>query len=77
MQGISEEKAAVRVHGTVTSFDAGKGYGFVVQGGGDELFVDPRAIPSNDLYIMAIGDRVRYEVLDGPKGPCVSSVRAI
>jgi len=76
MQKISEKKTAVRVRGTVTSFDTGKGYGFVVQGGGDELFADQKAILSDDLCILAIGDRVRFEVIDGPRGPRVSSVRA-
>ena len=77
MQGTSEKKTAVRVRGTVTSFNSDKGYGFVVQGGGDELFADQKAVQSDDLYILAIGDHVRYEVIDGPQGPCVASVRAI
>jgi cold shock CspA family protein len=71
------KKTAVRVRGTVMSFDRGKGYGFVVQGGGDELFADQKAVQSDDLYILAIGDQVRYEVIDGPHGRCVASVRAI
>lgn len=76
MQVPDNTKTAVRVIGTVSSFDEDKGYGFVAQGGGKELFVDQAAIDSDGFSILAIGDHVRYVVIEGSEGPCVSSARA-
>jgi CspA family cold shock protein len=76
MEGSSNKQRAVRVSGTVTSYDAGKGYGFVARGGGPELFADQKAVQDDGPCILAIGDRVRYEVIEGSEGPYVSSVRA-
>ena len=41
MEGTELEKPAQIVNGMVTSFEVGKGYGFVAEGGGRELFVPP------------------------------------
>ena len=76
MQAIDNLKAAVRVTGTVTSFHAGKGYGFVAHNGGDELFVDLKANQDDGACILAIGDRVRYVIMEGSDGPFVTSARA-
>lgn len=76
MEGTSERKTGVRVTGSVTSFDAGKGYGFVAREGGKEIFADQKEIQGDGLCVLAIGDRVRYEVIAGPEGPHVSWVRA-
>ena len=76
MKRTRKNQRAVRINGTVTSFDMAKGYGFVARGGGPELFADQKAFQDEGPYILAIGDRVRYEVIEGPEGPYVSSVRA-
>jgi CspA family cold shock protein len=76
MEETSKKQRAARVSGTVTSFDMTKGYGFVAHGGGKELFAYPNENQGDDPYILAIGDRVRYVVSNGPEGPHVSSVRA-
>ncbi|MBD3299381.1 MAG: cold-shock protein [candidate division Zixibacteria bacterium] len=69
-------KTEVWVTGTVTSFSADKGYGFVANAGGEELFVDPQAHQNDGASILAIGDRVRFVITEGPNGRCVSSARA-
>jgi len=75
MRGSSETNAPVMVSGTVTSFDAGKGFGYVAQGGGRELFVEQREPQSHDPRFLALGDRVVFEVIQGREGPHVCSVR--
>jgi cold shock CspA family protein len=75
MEG-SNEKMPVMISGTVTSFDAGRGYGYVAQGGGRELFADQLIRQRHDPHIFGFGARVVFEVVQGPRGPHVSSVRA-
>ena len=66
----------VVVSGTVTSFVPGMGYGFVAQGGGRELFVDQSIRQKHDPHQFGFGACVVLEVIQGPHGPHVSSVRA-
>jgi CspA family cold shock protein len=75
MEGTNEEMP-VTVSGTVTSFDASRGYGYVAQGGGRELFADQTVLQRHDPHILGFGARVVFEVIQGPQGPHVSSVRA-
>lgn len=75
MRNSHERNPAVMVSGTVTSFDAGRGYGYVAQGGGLELFEEERTHPNHDPRFLALGERVVMEVVQGPQGPHVGLVR--
>ena len=75
MKGSHERIPAVMVSGTVTSFVAGKGYGYVAQGGGLELFAEQLTVHNHDPRFLALGERVVIEVVQGPAGPHVGSVR--
>jgi cold shock CspA family protein len=75
MMRTGETRPAV-VNGTVTSFVPGMGYGYVAQGGGRELFVDQSIRQKHDPHLFGFGARVVLEVIQGPGGPHVSSVRA-
>lgn len=75
MEGTGETTPVV-VSGTVVSFVPGMGYGYIAQGGGRELFADPRVHQRHDPHILAFGAHVVFEVIQGPQGPHVSSVRA-
>jgi len=72
----TNEKMPVMVSGTVTSFDAARGYGYVAQGGGRELFADQTVLQRYDPHLLGYGAHVVFEVIQGPRGPHVSSVRA-
>ncbi len=63
------------ITGMVTSFQAGKGFGFVADGGGRELFACPDDIANIDPLMLAVGQRVRFAVLQGRCGPQVVAVR--
>lgn len=59
--------------GTVKWFDSTKGYGFISQESGDDLFVHTSEVQG---YIND-NDQVEYEIGSGPKGPCAVKVRKI
>ena len=66
-----------RITGTVKWFDAGKGYGFVTRDGGTDVFVHQSAIQAEGYRSLAEGQRVEFEVEQGPKGAKASNVVAL
>lgn len=66
------------VEGTVKSFDIGKGFGFISQDGvTKEVFVHQEAVMGDGNHGLVSGDRVSFEVTEGPKGPRAASVHKI
>ncbi|MEW5702922.1 MAG: cold-shock protein [Candidatus Zixiibacteriota bacterium] len=63
--------------GTVKWFDDSKGYGFISQDGGKDVFVHYTAIQREGFRSLAEGDRVTFEVVDGPKGPQAANVKKV
>ncbi len=61
--------------GTVKWFNDSKGFGFISQEGGKDVFVHHTAIEGEGFRSLAEGDRVQFEVVQGPKGPQASNVR--
>jgi CspA family cold shock protein len=66
-----------RITGTVKWFDAGRGYGFIARDGGADVFVHHSAIQAGDYATLAEGQRVEFEVEQGPKGAKASNVIAL
>ena len=60
--------------GTVKWFNDAKGFGFIEQDGGNDVFVHHTAINSDGFKSLAEGSRVSFEVVDGPKGPAAANV---
>ncbi len=61
--------------GTVKWFNEAKGFGFLSQDdGGDDVFVHFSAIQADGFKTLAEGQKVTFEVEQGPKGPQASSV---
>jgi CspA family cold shock protein len=63
--------------GTVKWFDGKKGYGFISQEDGPDVFVHFSAIQAEGFRTLEEGQAVEFEVTDGPKGPQAANVHLI
>ena len=60
--------------GTVKWFNAKKGFGFISDESGNDVFVHFSAINMEGYKTLAEGDAVEFEVIDGNKGPQAANV---
>jgi cold shock protein len=63
--------------GTVKWFNDAKGYGFIVRENGPDVFVHHASIVAEGFRTLAEGDRVEFDVVQGPKGLQAEHVRKI
>jgi CspA family cold shock protein len=61
--------------GTVKWFSNEKGYGFIAREGADDVFVHHSKIEMEGYRSLTEGQRVEFEVEQGPKGPQATNVR--
>jgi CspA family cold shock protein len=66
-----------RITGTVKWFDASRGYGFVSRENGADVFVHQSAIQTEGYRSLTEGQRVEFEVEQGPKGAKATNVVAL
>ena len=61
--------------GTVKWFNDAKGFGFITpDGGGEDLFAHFSAINMNGFKTLKEGERVSFDVVDGPKGKQAANI---
>ncbi len=60
--------------GTVKWFNAEKGYGFITVDGGEDVFVHFSSIVSDGYKTLEEGQRVTFDVEQGPKGMQAANV---
>ncbi|HUP18505.1 MAG TPA: cold-shock protein [Gemmatimonadota bacterium] len=63
-----------RLSGTVKWFNDAKGFGFIQQENGPDVFVHFSSIQGDGFKSLAENDKVEFEVIDGPKGPQAANV---
>lgn len=63
--------------GTVKWFNDAKGFGFIAQEGGKDVFVHFSAIESSGFRSLAEGDAVEFDVVEGPKGLQAANVKKV
>ena len=63
--------------GTVKWFSNEKGYGFISQADGEDVFVHFSAIETDGYKSLEEGQTVEFEVAQGPKGKQASNVRPL
>ena len=65
------------VNGIVKWFNDKKGFGFIEQEDGPDVFVHHSAINSSGFRSLKEGDRVSFEIEKGPKGPAAAKVTVV
>lgn len=63
--------------GKVKWFNEQKGFGFIEKDGGGDVFVHHSAIQGSGFKTLAEGQRVSFDVVQGPKGPAAENVKAL
>ena len=64
-------------NGTVKWFNDRKGFGFIEQQSGPDVFVHHSGIVSDGFKSLDEGDEVTFDIEQGPKGPSATNVKMI
>jgi cold shock protein len=73
---VGRKEVAV-AEGTVKWFNNDKGYGFISQEGGEDVFVHYTAIQTDGYKSLEEGQSVSFDVTQGPKGKQAANVRPL
>jgi len=71
----AQKEAGKMAQGKVKWFNDAKGFGFIEQENGDDVFVHFSAIISDGFKSLAEGEAVTFDVVNGPKGLQAANVR--
>ena len=63
--------------GTVKWFNDQKGFGFIEQEGGPDVFVHHSAINATGFRSLKEGEKVSFDIQEGPKGPAAANVTVL
>jgi cold shock protein len=83
VRGLMEERFRILVYGkgenvmaqgTVKWFNESKGFGFITAEDGTDVFVHHTSIQGSGFKTLAEGDKVSFDIEEGPKGPKATNV---
>ena len=67
----------MRATGTVKWFNEAKGYGFIAQDSGEDIFVHYSAIKGEGFRTLTEGDKVEFDIQQGDKGKHAANVEKV
>jgi len=76
-KGKKEELLSMSAEGTIKWFNEKKGYGFIQQDNGQDIFVHYSSIAGDGFKTLSEGQRVQFEIEEGAKGPKAINVTKI
>ena len=71
------KRSTKMAEGTVKWFNASKGFGFIEKDGGGDVFVHHSAIQADGFKTLNEGARVKFEIVEGAKGPAAANVELL
>lgn len=74
LQESTKTRRHVMARGRVKWFNDTKGFGFIQQESGEDVFVHYTAITGDGFKTLKEGEEVEFEITQGPKGPQASNV---
>lgn len=76
---MEKRSETVTVKGTVKFFDEDKGWGFIAQEGGDDVFLHRSALKASGISALDEGDIVEFDLVPGKqgKGPKAGNVKLV
>jgi CspA family cold shock protein len=76
-KGFFQKERKAMTKGKVKWFNDAKGFGFIEQDGGPDVFVHFSAIEMDGFKTLAQGDPVSFTIVQGPKGPQAQNVNRV
>lgn len=69
LEGKKEDLRSMSFEGRVKWFNESKGFGFIQQDNGPDVFVHYSSIKSDGFKTLAEGQRVQFDIVEGDRGP--------